>query len=72
MQELQLQTNSYSDLQRYVVLLFAEMKISSNLAFDKNLGELIAFVGLGNLNINFATFEKEGTQTGNTCSCFFF
>lgn len=72
MQELQLQTNSYSDLQRYVILLFAEMKISSNLAFDKNSGELIGFVDLGNPNINFATFEKEGTHTGNACSCFFF
>ena len=60
-QELQLQTNSYSDLQRYVVLLFNKMKINSNLVFDKNSGELIGFVDLGDPDINFATLEKEDT-----------
>ena len=39
-------TNSYFDVQRYVVLLFDEMKIKSNLVFDKHSNELIGFYGL--------------------------
>ena len=34
-EDLKEQTNSYFDVQRYVVLLFDEMKITSNLVFDK-------------------------------------
>jgi hypothetical protein len=39
--ELKVTTDSYFDVQRYVVLLFDEMKIMSNLVFDKFTGELI-------------------------------
>ena len=38
-------TSSYFDVQRYVVLLFDEMKVMSNLVLDKNTGELIGFRG---------------------------
>lgn len=51
-------TNSYFDVQRYVVLLFDEMKISSNLVFDKVTGELIGYLDLGDPDINFGTLEK--------------
>lgn len=40
LQELQSKTNSYSDLKRYIVLLFDEMKTKSNLVFHKISGEL--------------------------------
>ena len=43
---------------RYVVLLFDEMKITSNLVFDKFTGELIGYVDLGDPDINFGTLEK--------------
>ena len=46
-EELKSITNSYFDLQRYVVLLFDEMKVLTNLVFDKVTGELIGFVDLG-------------------------
>ena len=36
MDELNEQTNSYFDVQRYVVLLFDEMRVMSNLVLDKN------------------------------------
>lgn len=48
----------YFDVQRYVVLLFDEMKIMSNLVFDKVTGELIGNVDLGDPEINFATLDK--------------
>lgn len=41
-EELKGLTNSYFDVQRYIVLLFDEMKIMSNLVFDKVTRELIA------------------------------
>ena len=48
-------TNSYFDVQRYVVLLFDEMKVLSNLVFDKVSGELIGFV---DPDVDFAILEK--------------
>ena len=51
-------TSSYFDVQRYVVLLFGEMKVMSNLVLDKNTGELIGFTDLGDLELNFAVLEK--------------
>lgn len=57
-EELNVQSNSYFDVQRYVVLLFDEMKVTSNLVFDKVTGELIGYVDLGDPDINFATLEK--------------
>ena len=57
-EELKSITNSYFDVQRYVVLLFDEMKDQSNLVFDKVTGELIGFVDLGDPDVNFAVLEK--------------
>lgn len=57
-EELIVQSQSYFDVQRYVVLLFDEMKITSNLVFDKFTGELIGFVDLGDPDVNFASLEK--------------
>lgn len=56
--ELNDTTSSYFDVQRYVVLLFDEMKVMSNLVLDKNTGELIGFTDLGDLELNFAVLEK--------------
>lgn len=56
--ELKEMTDMYFDVQRYVVLLFDEMKIMSNLVFDKVTGELIGYVDLGDPEINFATLDK--------------
>jgi hypothetical protein len=45
------------DVQRYVVLSFDEMKIQSNLVFDKHSNELIGFVDLGDEVSNSAAFD---------------
>lgn len=58
LEELNVLTNSYFDVQRYIVLLFDEMKILSNLVFDKVSGELTGFLDLGDPDINFGTLEK--------------
>ena len=57
-EELKTISNSYFDVQRYVVLLFDEMKIQANLVLDKVTGELIGFTDLGDLDLNFAVLEK--------------
>jgi len=57
-EELKGLTNSHFDVQRYVVLLFDEMKILSNLVFDKVSGELIGYTDLGDPDINFGTLDK--------------
>ena len=57
-EELKSLTNSYFDVQRYVVLLFDEMKVQSNLVLDKVTGELIGFTDLGDLELNFAVLDK--------------
>lgn len=56
--ELKEQTNSYFDVQRYVVLLFDEMKVMSNLVLVKVSGELIGFTDLGDPNLNYGVLEK--------------
>ena len=60
-EELKDLTNSYFDVQRYIVLLFDEMKIMSNLVFDKVTGKLIGYLDLGDPDINFGTLEKADT-----------
>ena len=45
-EEFKVLTDSYFDVQRFVVLLFDEMKVISNPVLDKVKGELIAFTEL--------------------------
>lgn len=58
-EELKVETNNYFDVQRYVVLLFDEMKVQANLVFDKTSGELIGFTDLGDPEVNFAVLKAE-------------
>ena len=57
-EELQSLTNMYFDVQSYVVLLFDEMKIKSNLVFDKVTDELIGCVDLSEPEVNYATLDN--------------
>ena len=56
-QKLTETTTQLFDVQRYVAVSFDEMKIHSNLVFDKHSNELIGFVDLGDEEINVATFD---------------
>ena len=58
---LKSETSSYFDVQRYIVLLFDEMKVMLNLVLDKMTGELIGFTDLGDPELNFAALEKADT-----------
>ena len=54
---------SFSEVQRYVVLVMDEMKIESSLVFDKYSGDLIGFIDLGDPMVNFAFVEEETLAT---------
>ncbi len=56
--ELTEETTDFFDTQRYVILIFDEMKIQSNLVFEKSTGELIGFLDLGDPDVNYANLEK--------------
>ena len=56
---LQKKASSLSGIQRYVVVVMDEMKIQSNLVFDKHSGDLIGFVDLGDPITNYASLGDE-------------
>eukprot|EP00112_Aurelia_sp_Birch-Aquarium-sp1_P022151 Seg6146.2 transcript_id=Seg6146.2/GoldUCD/mRNA.D3Y31 product="Transposable element P transposase" protein_id=Seg6146.2/GoldUCD/D3Y31 len=56
--ELSNATKSYVNHQRFVFILYDEMRVQGNLIWDKHSGELIGYVNLGDPDINFATLEK--------------
>ncbi len=49
----------FTSVERFVGILFDEMKVQSGLVFDKSTGELIGYVDLGDPDINYATLEKQ-------------
>ena len=51
---LKSERSSYFNVERYIVLLFDEMKARSNLVLDKMTRELIGFTDLGDPELNFA------------------
>ena len=61
-------SKGFSGIQRFVALLFDEMKVKSNLVFNKHSGELIGFLDLGDPDVNLATLKRR--RFGNTRPCF--
>ena len=55
--ELATKTESFSGPERFVAILFDEMKVQEDLVWDKNTGELIGFVDLGEISVNYATLQ---------------
>ena len=51
-------TADLSGPERYVTILFDEMKIQEDLVWDKYSGELLGFVDLGDINVNYATLKN--------------
>lgn len=59
MEELKRNTQNYTDTQIFIALIFDEMKIKSNLVFDKHTGELIGFLDLGDMDVNYDLFKNK-------------
>ena len=56
--ELKNKIKDFSDIERFMVILFDEMKIQENLVWSKHTGDLIFFVDLGDVNLNYATLQE--------------
>ena len=56
--ELSTKTKEFSDAEKYVVILFDEMKIQEDLVWDKSTGQLIGFVNLGDEDLNASVFKN--------------
>ena len=56
--ELRRKISDFSDIEKFVVLLMDEMKIQENLVWDKHSGELVGYVDLGDIDLNYATLSK--------------
>ena len=55
--ELSEKTKLFPAPERFVTILFDEMKIQDDLVWDKHTGELIGFVDLGDIKLNYATLQ---------------
>ena len=47
-----------------------EMKIQENLVWDKHNGELIGYVDLGDIDLNYATLSKVNTRKNVLLMCY--
>ena len=56
--DLKHKTVNFSGPERFVTILFDEMKIQEDLVWDKHSGELIGFVDLGDITTNYATLKN--------------
>ena len=56
--DLEENTVNFSGAERFVTILFDEIKIQEYLVWDKYSGELIGFVDLGDINTNYATLKN--------------
>ena len=58
-ESLRAKTSSFTPVQRYIAVVMDEMKIQSNLVFDKVSGDLIGFIDLGDPMTNFSNLTDE-------------
>ena len=56
--DLQRRTGDFLPHERYVIVLFDEMKVQEDLVWDKNTNELIGFVDLGDADLNEAILDN--------------
>ena len=56
-EELALKTKDFSSVETFICICFDEMKIQDDLVWDKLTGELIGFVDLGDVNLNYASLN---------------
>ena len=66
--ELKKMCKDFNDLEKLVVLSFDEVKIQSNLIFDKHSGKIIGFVDFGDEDINSGTLTTIGNVATHVMS----
>ena len=63
--ELKNKIKDLSYIKRFMVILFDEMKIQENLVWARRTGDLIGFVDLGDVNLNYATLQEANAITSH-------
>ena len=58
MNELKNKIEDFTDIECLMVILFDEMKVQENLVWSKHISDLIGFVDLGDVNLNYTTFQE--------------
>ena len=62
--------DSIPEYQKYVCLVFDEVKVKEDLVYDKHSAELLGFVKIGDINDHFSKFkENDSTHLGQATSC---
>ena len=64
-EELATKVKDFQSKEKFVVLLLDEMKIQEDLVWDKNTGELIGYVDLGDPELTNTTMKNAGTVTSH-------
>ena len=62
-------SSSLAGIQRYVVVVMDEMKIQSNLVYDKYSGDLIGFVYLGDPMTNYVSLGDDNVIATHALAC---
>ena len=65
MDEAQIQT--LPDFQKFVCLLFDEVRIKEDLVYDKHSSRIIGFINVGNVNNQLLELERLEDGKGNQC-----
>ena len=58
MNKLKNKIKNFCDIDRFMVILFDVIKIQNNLVCSRHTGDLIDFVNLGDVDLNYATLQE--------------
>ena len=70
-EDLKKHTSGFSDHERFCTILMDEMKIMSNLIFDKHTGELKGYLDLGSVDVDFSTLGREKDELATHALVFY-
>ena len=67
-EKLALKTKDFSSVEKFICICFDEMKIQDDLlVWDRHTGELIGFVDLGDVNLNYASLNSVQEIASHVC-----
>ena len=63
--ELKNKIKDFSDIELFMVILFDKINVQENLVWSKYTSDLIGFDDLGDVNLNYATFQETNAIVPN-------
>ena len=70
--ELKNKIKDFSDIELFMVILFDKIKVQENLVLSKYTSDLIGFDDLGDVNLNYTTFQQTNAIVPNVLFFFLF